>query len=179
MDPRHAPRSRRWLVALAIVFATIAAVSRLRPESLTPLIGIRFPDIEWIDTETLSAWIDAPASSAPVLLDVRSQEEFAVSHLRGAVRVEPGQRSFEWLPIDRGTTVVVYCSVGYRSAAMVDALRASGVTKVRNLRGGIFAWANESRPVFRNGQPASTVHPYDALWGFLLRNDLRGRPARH
>ena len=179
MDPGRTARSRRWLVVTVAVLVAFAAVIQLRPETLAPMIGVRFPDVEWIDTETLSKWIDAPQSSAPVLLDVRSEEEFAVSHIRGAVRVDPGRRNFATIPIDRRSTVVVYCSVGYRSAAIVDALRASGIAKVRNLRGGIFTWANESRPVFRNGQPASTVHPYDALWGLLLRDDLRGEPARH
>ena len=172
MDPSRVARNRRWLTVLAVAFVVIGMASRLRPETLAPIIEVRFPDVEWVDTETLSQSMQAPESAAPLLLDVRSEEEFAVSHLRGAVRVEPGQRSFVSLPIDRGTTVVVYCSVGYRSAAIVEALRASGVSDVRNLTGGIFAWANEGRPVFKNAQPAMTVHPYDQLWGFLLRDDL-------
>jgi rhodanese-related sulfurtransferase len=179
MDPRRTPRSRRWLIVSVIALITIAAVSQLRPETLAPIIGIRFPEVEWIDTEMLSVLIDAPESSAPLLLDVRSEEEFAVSHLRGAVRVEPGQRNFDSVRIDRASAVVVYCSVGYRSAAIVDALHASGINDVRNLRGGIFAWANERRPVFKNGRQASTVHPYDALWGVFLRDDLHGEPAGH
>lgn len=162
----------------AVAFIVIGTASRLRPETLAPIIQVRFPDVEWIDAETLSQSMKAPESAAPLLLDVRSEEEFAVSHLRDAVRVEPGQSSFVSLPIDRGATVVVYCSVGYRSAAIVEALRASGVSDVRNLTGGIFAWANEGRPVFKNGQPATTVHPYDQLWGFLLRDDLRHPRSR-
>ena len=172
MDPSRAARNRRWLTVLAVAFVVIGMASRLRPETLAPIIEVRFPDVEWVDTETLSQSMQAPESAAPLLLDVRSEEEFAVSHLRGAVRVEPGQRSFVSLPIDRGTTVVVYCSVGYRSAAIVEALRASGVSEVRNLTGGIFAWAKEGRPVFKNDQPAVTVHPYDQIWGLLLRDDL-------
>ena len=172
MDPSRAARNRRWLTVLAVAFVVIGMASRLRPETLAPIIDVRFTDVEWVDAETLSQSMKAPESAAPLLLDVRSEEEFAVSHLRGAVRVEPGQRSFESLPIDRGTTVVVYCSVGYRSAAIVEALRASGVSDVHNLTGGIFAWANEGRPVFKNGEPAMTVHPYDQVWGFLLRDEL-------
>lgn len=173
MDPSGTARNRRWLVVLAIALIVVGAASRLRPETFAPLIEARFRDVEWIDAEGLYESMNGPESAAPLLLDVRTEEEFAVSHLRGAVRVEPGQRSFESLPIDRGTTIVVYCSVGYRSAAIVDALRAAGASDVRNLTGGIFTWANEGRPVFRNGQPATTVHPYDPLWGNLLRNDLR------
>ena len=162
---------------LAVVLITLGLASRLRPETLAPLIEARFPEVEWIDAETLYQSMNAPESAAPLLLDVRTEEEFAVSHLRGAVRVEPGQRELESLAIDRDLTVVVYCSVGYRSAAIVDALRASGASDVRNLTGGIFAWANEGRPVFKNGQPATTVHSYGPLWGTLLRNEFRHRRA--
>lgn len=164
---------RGWLIAFAVLFIAVAAASQVRSETLAAFIGLRFPDVEWVDTETLAEWMSAPPSKTPLLLDVRSQEEFAVSHLRGAVRVEPGQRSFEWLSVDEGRPIVVYCSVGYRSAAIVDALRASGVTDIRNLRGGIFTWANEGRPLFQDGVSASTVHPYETLWGLLLRDELR------
>lgn len=165
------------LSATALLLIVIATACGLRPESLKPLIDFRFPDVEWIDADELSERMNSSPKRAPLLLDVRSEEEFAVSHLRGAVRTEPGLRRFDSPSIPSDTPVVVYCSVGYRSAAIVDALRASGVMNVRNLRGGIFAWANEGRPVFRNGEPASTVHPYDRLWGFLLHKELRARPA--
>lgn len=165
---------RAWLVAFAVVFVVAAAAaSQVRSENLAALIGVLFPDVEWVDTATLAEWMNAPPSEAPLLLDVRSEEEFAVSHLRGALRIEPGQQSFESLSIDESRQVVVYCSVGYRSAAIIDALRASGIADVRNLRGGIFTWANEGRPLFQVEAPASTVHPYGELWGVLLRDDVR------
>ena len=178
MNPGRAARNWLWLTVLAVGFVVIGMASRLRPETLAPIIDVRFPDVEWIDAETLSQSMKAPESATPLLLDVRSEEEFAVSHLRGAIRVEPGETSFASLPIDRGTPVVVYCSVGYRSAAIVEALRASGVSDVRNLSGGIFAWANEGRPVFKNGEPATTVHPYDQLWGVLLQDELQQPRSR-
>jgi rhodanese-related sulfurtransferase len=166
-------KPRAWLVAFAVVFVlAVAAVSQVRSETLAALIGLWFPDVQWVDTATLADWMNAPPSEAPLLLDVRSEDEFAVSHLRGAVRVEPGRRSFESL-IDESRPVVVYCSVGYRSAAIVGALEASGIADIHNLRGGIFTWANEGRPLFRGEAPASTVHPYDELWGVLLRDDVR------
>jgi rhodanese-related sulfurtransferase len=173
MGPSRTSRNRRWLVVLVVVFVLIGLASRLRPETFAPLIEARFPGVEWIDAETLYRSMNAPELAGPIILDVRTEEEFAVSHLRGAVRVEPGQRDFESLAIDRGAIVVVYCSVGYRSAAIVDALRASGVSDVRNLTGGIFAWANEGHPIFKNGEPASTVHTYGQVWGALLQYELR------
>jgi rhodanese-related sulfurtransferase len=108
-----------------------------------------------------------------VVLDVRTPEEFAVSHLPGAVRVDPDRADLGSLAVAEESTVVVYCSVGYRSAAIAEALEAAGVERVYNLRGGIFAWANEGRPMIRDGAPVHRVHPYDPIWGRLLRKELR------
>jgi 3-mercaptopyruvate sulfurtransferase SseA len=69
--------------------------------------------------------------------------------------------------------VVTYCSVGVRSAAMADRLREAGYVNVVHMNGSIFQWANEGRPLERDGRPAETVHPYDAEWGRLL--DARRR----
>ena len=174
-QPRQSPGNRNWLLVFAVLFVALVAASQLRSEMLSVLIDLRFPNVEWVDTKTLARWMDAPPSEAPLLLDVRSDEEFAVSHLLGAIRIEPGRQTFESLPIEESRPVVVYCSVGYRSAAIIDALRASGIEDVHNLRGGVFTWANEGRPLFRDGVPASRVHPYGSPWSLLLRRDLRAQ----
>jgi rhodanese-related sulfurtransferase len=56
---------------------------------------------------------------------------------------------------------------------MASRLRAAGFTDVRNLEGSIFQWANERRPLVREEEPVSQVHPYNALWGRLLNDDVR------
>ncbi len=155
-------------VGAAVLFATPA------PESLRPFISARFPEVEWVDTETLAAWIDGGGQIEPVILDVRSEGEFAVSHLAGAVRVDPHAAELRSLSIPTDAIVVVYCSVGYRSGAIAERLSAAGIDDVYNLTGGIFAWANEGRPLVRDGAPVDRVHPYDAIWGLFLRSDLRG-----
>ena len=71
------------------------------------------------------------------------------------------------------TPIVTYCAVGYRSGALATKLREAGFTNVRNLEGSIFQWANEHRPLVREDQPVTTVHPYSSLWGRLLTDDVR------
>ena len=53
----------------------------------------------------------------------------------------------------RDTPIVVYCSVGYRSARVARWLGRQGFTNVRNLDGSLFAWANEGRPMEADGRP--------------------------
>ncbi len=143
------------------------------------LIRAEFPDVEQISVEELSEWLASEDARPPLLLDVREEAEYRVSHLRGAVRVDPDDPEPE-LPagVDRETPIVAYCSVGYRSSALVERLRSQGYTDVRNLEGSIFGWANRGLPVFREGVEVRQVHPYDRRWGRLLDEELRAYSVR-
>ena len=132
-----------------------------------------FPGAPSLDTAALAALMRDPARPL-VLLDVREPEEFAVSHLRGAVRVASPEHAAALVEsVPEGATVVAYCSVGYRSARLVEDLRGRGLANVHNLDGSIFRWANEDRPLFRDSAPARHVHPFDETWGVLLAADRR------
>ncbi len=130
-------------------------------------------DVPQLSTDSLASWLAGP-DIPPILIDVRSADEFAVSHLRGARRLDPKAENLLSLnDLPRDTPVVTYCSVGIRSSAMARRLLRAGFTNVANLDGSIFAWANEGRTVYRRDQPVSEVHPYNALWGRLLDAELR------
>ena len=132
-----------------------------------------FPDVPAIDTAALSELMQDPTRPL-VLLDVREPDEFAVSHLRGAVRVRSPDHAAELLRgVGERATVVAYCSVGYRSARLAAELRERGLADVHNLDGSIFRWANEDRPLFRGHTPVRHVHPFDETWGVLLQADRR------
>ncbi len=139
------------------------------------MIEAEHPGTPSISTDSLAARLSDPSAPAPVLLDVRTPEEFAVSHLAGAQRVDPGT---EALPaalaaLPRDTPVVAYCSVGVRSADLVERMQDAGFTDVRNLDGSIFRWANEGRPVVCGDSVVAAVHPYDRVWWHLLDAEYR------
>jgi len=138
----------------------------------------KFTKIEWISTSELADWLADKRRPAPALLDVRTQEEWSVSHLAGARRVDPNA-SAESVGggLSKETPIVTYCAVGYRSGEMADRLRAAGFANVRNLDGSIFQWANEHRPLVHDDERVSTVHPYNPFWGRLL-NDEVGAPVK-
>ncbi len=144
----------------------------------TVLESIRrdYPTVPQLSTDSLAAWLADSTATPPVLLDVREPDEYAVSHLRGALRVAPDSFSVAQLDsLPRDTPIVAYCSVGYRSAAVVQRLREAGYTRAVNLEGSLFRWANEGRPVYRDGAPVREVHPYNRLWGRLLDESRRAR----
>jgi len=141
--------------------------------SVQKLIHKKFPTVRELSTTALAEWLAAPDREPPLLLDARAPAEFAVSHLAGARSVPTASDALRLLQDrDKGRPIVVYCSVGYRSAAMVERLQAAGFTRVQNLAGSIFQWANEGRPLYRAGRPVRQVHPYDAKWGVLLDRNL-------
>lgn len=131
------------------------------------------PGAPALTTDSLAARLRDTTQRRPVLLDARSAEEYAVSHLPGALRVDPEATAFPQLDtLAADAPIVVYCSVGVRSAKVTQRLRRQGFTNAANLRGSIFRWANEGRTVVRDGTPVEAVHPYSRLWGLLLKNDL-------
>jgi len=136
---------------------------------LASWLARHFDEVESIDVPALAQWLADPARAPPVLVDVRTPAEQAVSTLAGALRVTPGDEPADVLR-RTGTDrpIVVYCSVGVRSARLARALAAAGALRVLNLRGGLFEWANRALPLAGPSGAAQRVHPYDATWQALL-----------
>jgi rhodanese-related sulfurtransferase len=151
-------------------------IDRISWAALDQMIQAQFPTVQHLTPEELANWLEQPAH--PVLLDTRPPAEFAVSHLNHARRVDPEMETFESLELALDMPIVTYCSVGYRSSAIAARLQAVGYSNVVNLKGSIFKWANQGRPVYRNGQVVQQVHPYNLLWGKLLNPKLHAYDPR-
>ena len=168
--------SRRiiWTVSAAAVLstATIVCAQGVRWTIVNWKVRHDFPGIRRIETKQLADWLNDKGRAQPVLLDIRTQPEFEVSHIHGARRVEPDANASA-IKLPKDQPIVTYCSVGYRSGGFAKKLQDAGYTNVQNMAGSIFQWANEGRPIERNGQRADKVHPYNATWGKLLKPELR------
>jgi rhodanese-related sulfurtransferase len=105
------------------------------------------------------------------LLDAREASEYNVSHLPDAKRV--GYDDFKLSSvkhIPKSATIVIYCTVGYRSGKVVEKLRKAGYTKVYNLHGSIFEWVNQGNKVVNSkGQTTTRVHTYSKEWAKWLK----------
>ncbi len=134
----------------------------------------KFPAVQWINTEDVARWLEDSEEPQPVFLDARTEAEYAVSHLKQAQRIEPNHLEQAVLP-SKDMPIIVYCSVGYRSARIAQQLEQAGFSRVYNLEGSLFKWANEERPVFKNDHPTLLVHPYNQLWGKLLQPKYRAK----
>jgi rhodanese-related sulfurtransferase len=127
-----------------------------------------YPEVTNISTQELAKL------SNVVLLDTRNLDEYTASHLPNAVRFDESNSVTSkdlFAKLSKNTPIVVYCSVGVRSAAVARRLTAQGYTQVKNLRGSAFMWANEGRLL--EGSSAPKVHPFNSRWGALLAPELR------
>lgn len=108
--------------------------------------------------------------SSVVLLDSRSEEEYKVSHISGATFVDYSSFKPKQLKqLNVNDTIVVYCSVGYRSERVGEQLQKAGFKHVYNLYGGIFNWKNKGGTVVNaQNQPTEQVHTYNFNWSKFL-----------
>ncbi len=168
--------ARRIHALLALLTLRFRRGSPERLPALERAIRDLFPDVHEIGVSDLAAMLSADPGERPILLDARTPEEFAVSHLPGAGLADTEERARALLAeAAPERPVVVYCSVGYRSARLARALARDTHRSVSNLGGSIFAWANAGLPVHRAGRPVAEVHPYDARWSCHLRPELRAK----
>lgn len=133
-----------------------------------------WPRVPQMDTGELERRLNAQEEHRPFLIDVRSLEEYDVSHLPDAVwgdSVNQIRALAHAVPAAR--PIVLYCSVGIRSSKAAQKLIDEGCTNISNLKGSIFKWANEGRPLVQDGHPVHQVHPYNKHWGRLLDQSYR------
>jgi rhodanese-related sulfurtransferase len=141
--------------------------------AIRKLVRTRFKDVPHLTTSQLADWLADSQRPTPLLLDVRSAAEYAVSHLPDARQIDPDSSPEEImgeLPKDRPW--VLYCSVGYRSSYLAQRLMQAGATEVANLDGAIFSWVREGRQIQFSG-PDIRVHPYSKIAAKLLRPEHR------
>jgi rhodanese-related sulfurtransferase len=180
-------KSKARMVVLSFLVSGIAATMSLQLFA-TPKNPITWADVfawikrEWpevpqMNTQELAQRMADGGDSVPLLIDVRARREYEISHLPGAVWAETSHQIEDVLKrYSKHQVIVFYCSAGVRSSRAAARLTKIGYTNVFNLQGSIFQWANEGRPLLRDGKVVDVVHPYDERWGVLL--DSRLHPAQ-
>jgi len=95
-------------------------------------------------------------AAGAVLVDVRSQEEFAAGHAPRARNVPLDQLATRAGEITAGKHVVTICRSGGRSARAATRLRAGG-REVTDVRGGMLAWQRAGLPIEGRRGPGQVV----------------------
>ncbi|XP_059511240.1 probable adenylyltransferase/sulfurtransferase MoeZ [Stegostoma tigrinum] len=163
-------------------------------EPVTEWIRHRFPTVGNVCPNQLEQLVKENRQQI-LMLDVRSPAEYEVSHLQGAIRVDPETTDMDHLVKDLGLagsdaaqTVVCYCTVGFHASQLIEKLllfldgdrRLSfqRAMTVYNLEGGLLKWAEEKKPlVDGTNHITSQIHPYCHIWAQLLKADFKA--SRH
>ena len=86
------------------------------------------------------------SATPPVVLDVRTPDEFASGHVPGAMNIPIDQLAARTGELDPQREVVVYCERGPRASRAADALVAAGFSDVKLLSGHMSAWRDAGLP---------------------------------
>jgi len=91
------------------------------------------------------------------LVDVRTADEYAEGHIKGAVNVDFKKRTFpDYITaLDKNKPVAVYCRSANRSGKAALIMQSLGFKKIYDLDGGIKAWKAANMPVTTEKNPAN------------------------
>jgi adenylyltransferase/sulfurtransferase len=80
------------------------------------------------------------------ILDVRNPEEFQICRIPGSTLIPLPELPNRLGELDKSRELIVHCKSGMRSLKATKVLRDAGFGKVKNLKGGILAWAQKIDP---------------------------------
>ncbi len=167
-----------WLIPFGTPLALVAQTSEIREQAVRELVRIGYDDLRGYLRDGLETGRAAglpiagfPAISVqelsdrlrgrepPVVLDVRSDSEWASGHIPGATHVEAGQVPLNALPFSSDQPVVAHCAVGARSTAAASVLAHRGYRNCTLLHGGVREWASAGFRVERERRSSEIGTP--------------------
>ena len=89
----------------------------------------------------------ARQEAGAIILDVRELDEWTGGHIAGAIHIPLGSIGSRLAELDPARETIAVCHSGVRSTTAARALLRSGFTQVKNLAGGMVAWAHDGLPV--------------------------------
>ncbi len=116
--------------------------------SLVSLLGLFACAKNYTDL-SIDQFADSMAAEKLAVLDIRTPQEYAAGHLRGAANCDWYAPDFMTLMEEtypKDTPLAIYCRSGKRSAAAAKKLAKAGYT-VSNMLGGYLAWTEAGKPV--------------------------------
>ncbi len=123
-------------------------------------VRAKYPIVHQLPTGELAAWLADTNRPSPIMLDVRTEAEYAVSHLPGARRVDSRASASQVAKeLERGRLIVTYCSVGYRSSQMAERLQKTGADQRIQPRRLDFSMGERGQAVGTGRQARQTGSP--------------------
>jgi len=81
-----------------------------------------------------------------IIVDVREPHELEISSIPGSMVIPLGELASRMSELDSAEDTILICKSGTRSTRALEILLSAGFRKIKNLKGGINAWAQEIDP---------------------------------
>jgi hydroxyacylglutathione hydrolase len=83
----------------------------------------------------------------PLVLDVRSEQEWSEKHIAGSINVPLNHLEERVREIPRDRRIALHCAGGYRSSIAASILHRHGIDNLVEMAGGLAAWEAAQLPV--------------------------------
>jgi rhodanese-related sulfurtransferase len=124
----------------------------------------QFPQVESITVEQLQQF--QRQHKKIILVDVRSSKEREVSIIPGSISVNQFEQNFAKY---RDSTIVAYCTIGYRSGKYAQKLQQQGL-KIFNLEGSLLAWSYIDGKLINETGETKKIHIFGHHWNLVAKN---------
>ncbi len=104
------------------------------------------------DISQASLIVQMASDNAPIILDVRTPEEYAAGHISGAINIPHNMLAarIDELSEYKNKQIVVHCQSGRRAGLAESVLREGGYNKILHLEGDMYAWRESKLPLEGN-----------------------------
>lgn len=139
---RHA--GRYWGYAILILISIAALSIPLATPDSGPGISSNAVNVSAAD-----AYDIMQSRQDPVIIDVRTRQEYQAGHLDGAINLDYYSSGFldRLKALNKNNTYIVYCRKGIRGGIALEMMRSLGFKEVYNILGGLALWAEEGWPM--------------------------------
>jgi len=160
-----------WVVPFDTLIILIADDPIAREEAVRQLIRIGYDDLRGYLNGGVAAWTAAglptrrvpimPAEelrqqlergTAPIILDVRHDDEWRAGHLPRAIHHDAGRLPMSQPPVPRDERLIVHCGHADRSTVGLSMLERWGYRNLMLLDGGFGAWQTAGYPIVRDDE---------------------------
>jgi len=126
-------------------------------ESLFADIEKKYRDAPYLSVKDV---LDIKNQVTVIFVDVRSKKERKVSMIPGALTKREFEKRKKYMTL---LTIVVYCTIGDRSAKYTEKLNKKEF-QAFNLKGGILAWTHAHQGLEDEFGPTNKLHVYGEQW---------------
>ena len=143
---RHAFTSSPISAALVLALAGCSAETAEAPDTAEIAEPATSQSTASRDVSVSEAKALLEGDSAPVVLDVRTPEEFAAGHIEGATNINlmSGDFATEIAKLDKSEAYLLHCKSGSRSAKALAEMEAQGFENIAHMTEGYDGWSAAS-----------------------------------